>query len=312
MATEPPASHPTRVAVCICTYRRPDVLRGLLTTIAEQANEAAPAVEVTVAIVDDDPAGSAEPIAEASAAAFDGRLVYRCTGSGNVAAARNQALELGLDAGELLLMIDDDCRPDTGWIAEIVAVQMRTGADLVAGACDTELPDGSPGWLRDEPFTDGRSAGIDGADVEDGYLKNLLVSAAFIRENDLRFDLRFGRSGGEDAMFLVQAKAHGGRMVHSAHAVVRERLPEERTSLGYQLRRRAWYGNTEALTSIASGSTSRQRMAAGGIKLALLGIVRPVGRLLRRESAQLRFAISEVLRGGGRVLGAMGVRLDHK
>lgn len=302
----------TRVAVCICTYRRAAVLEGLLTVIHEQAQDAAEVASVRVAIVDDDPAGSAEVVAEAASRLFEGGVSYRCTGSGNVAIARNQVLELGLDGSDALLMIDDDCRPDPGWLGEMVSMQRRTGADAVAGACDTLIPETAPGWLHDEPFVDEPSSGADGAETEEAYLKNLLVTANFLRRHDLRFDLRFGESGGEDAMFLHQARGLGMGMVHAANAVVRERLPEERTGLRYHLRRRWWYGNTEAFTSIASGQAVRTRTVASGVKLALLGMIRPLRRALRRESPQVRFALSEVLRGAGRVVGAAGVKLDHR
>lgn len=312
---EPTPSTPSdriRVTVCICTYRRAEVLEGLLAVVHDQAQDAAKTALVSVAIVDDDPAGSADPVAEAAGRLFEGGVSYRCTGSGNVAIARNQVLELGLAESDLLLMIDDDCRPDPGWLGEMVAMQRRTGADAVAGACDTEIPSGAPRWLHEEPFTDEATDGADGADTDEAYLKNLLVTAAFLRQHDLRFDLQFGESGGEDAMFLAQAQALGWRMVHAAKAVVRERLPESRLGLRYQLRRRWWYGNTEAVTSLAAGRSSRPRMVAGGVKLALLGVVRPLRRRLRGESPQVRFAFSEVLRGGGRILGALGIRLDHR
>lgn len=310
--TPPPASDRVRVSVCICTYRRATVLEGLLDVVHQQAQDATELAVVGVAVVDDDPAASAEAVARAAEPLFEGGVSYRCTGAGNVAIARNQVLELGLADAELLLMIDDDCRPDPGWLGEMVLMQLRTGADVVAGACDTEIPASAPRWLHDEPFVDEATDGVDGAETEDAYLKNLLVTAAFLRKHDLRFDLRFGEAGGEDAMFLHQAQALGSRMVHAAAAVVRERLPTERTGLAYHLRRRWWYGNTEAVTSIASGRASRPRMAARGAKLAILGGIRPLRRALRGERPQLRYGLSEVLRGAGCILGSVGIKLDHR
>ena len=306
------ASERSRVAVCICTYRRPRVLEDLLVTIAHQAEDAAANASVSVVVVDDDPAGSARSVAESASGLFERGLSYSCTGSGNVAVARNRALERGSETSDLLLLIDDDCRPDPGWLGEMTAMQLRTGADAVAGACDTEFPDGTARWLREEPFTDEASVGEDGAEVTDAYLKNLLVTTAFLQEHDLRFALRFGEAGGEDAMFIHQARSRGMRMVYAANALVRERLPAERTGLRYQLRRRWWYGNTEAVTSIASGQASRLKMVLSGAKLALLGLIRPARRAARGHSPQVRFAVSEVLRGGGRVLGALGIKLDHR
>ncbi|MGY6501045.1 MAG: glycosyltransferase family 2 protein [Acidimicrobiales bacterium] len=301
-----------RLAVCVCTYRRPDVLERLLARLAECAEAVADRATVELVVVDDDHEGSAARVVDASRSAFPGGVRYHCSGSGNVAVARNHVLELGLDRAELLAMIDDDCWPVTEWLHELVQVQQNNGADLVAGACDTDLPPTVPKWLLDEPFFDEGTTGVDGSDTQEAYLKNLLVTAEFVQRHGLRFDLRFGTTGGEDAMFLHTAIVRGARMVFAAHAVVHEQMPEHRTTLRYQLRRRYWYGNTEALTSIASGRSTRSRNVARGLIVMASGVARPLVRSARRETPQWRFALSEVLRGGGRVLGGLGRQVSHR
>jgi succinoglycan biosynthesis protein ExoM len=309
-----PATRP-RVVVCICTYKRPAVLRDLLARLTGIAADAAASVgvDVGVVVVDDDPAGSARAVAGEAAAAFPLGLAYGCSASGNVAVARNLALELALPRGEWLAMIDDDCVPEDGWLRHLVEAQRRDDADCVSGACDTGFPPNAPRWLRDEPWVHPRSTDPDGAELSMGYLKNTMFRAAFLREHGLRFDERFGFSGGEDAMFFYAAHDAGLRHRHAAHAVVWEQLPPDRVSLGYQLRRRFWYGNTEALTALASGrASSRIRTAAIGVWFAAAGAVRPLRRLARRRAPQWRFAAAEVLRGVGRILGAAGYRLEHR
>jgi succinoglycan biosynthesis protein ExoM len=265
-----------------------------------------------VAVVDDDPAASAEATATAMAGAFELGLRYTCSGSGNISIARNQAIELGSQVGDWLALIDDDCLPEVDWVRELVAVQAATGADCVSGACVDDPPPGAPGWLSEEPFLDELSTGVDGATTDEGYLKNTLVSAAFLREHGIRFDLALGVASGEDAMFVHDLHRAGVDRRFAAKALVHEQVPEARATLGYQLRRRFWYGNTEAVTSIASGNASRARMVAGGLKKSALGAVHPVRRLVAGGSAQWRFGLSEVLRGVGRVLGALGYKVDHR
>jgi succinoglycan biosynthesis protein ExoM len=267
-----------RLAVCICTYRRPAVLERLLVQIGVCAADAASVAEVVVVVVDDDPDGSAHDVATAA---------------------------------ELLATIDDDCWPVDGWLRSLVEVQSRTGADVVAGQCDTRVPAGSPRWLTAAPFVDAPSADADGAPTDIAYLKNLLLTRDVLERLDLRFDERFGVAGGEDAMFFSAGRAAGWHCVAASRATVWEELTEDRATYRWQLRRRLWYGNTEAITSIESGEASRRRIAARGIKCVLAGATRPVRQVLARQAPQLRFALAEVLRGIGRVLGAAGVWLRH-
>lgn len=308
MAAEPEDQGP-RLEVCICTYRRPDVLGRLLDRIATCADRAAPHARVGVVVVDDDPEGSAREVVEA--AQGDLALRYLATASGNVSVARNAALGAALERADLVAFIDDDCWPVEEWLSALVEVQRRTGADAVAGACTTLLPDGAPGWLSDEPFLEETTDEDDGAPARLPYVKNLLVVADALRTHDLGFDERFGLAGGEDAMFLDQMGRHGLQIVHSAEAVVAEQLPPERTTLRWQLRRRWWYGNTEAVTSIESGSASRPRVVARGLRSTARAVTRPVVRVAGGQPPQLRFAVAEVLRGLGRALGGLGVWLRH-
>lgn len=300
------------LAVCICTFRRPDVLAGLLRRLAAIARNSADLVETTVVIVDDDPAGSARHVAEAAHEMFPGGIVYSMTGAGDLAVARNRALELGTERADWLALTDDDCIPDDGWLRSLVTVQRECDADCVSGACDTLWPDGTPSWLRDEPFVDAMVTEQNGARITMGYTKNVLLSAAFLRRTGLTFDHRFGRIGGEDAMFFYSAAEAGMRNHFAANAIVREEVPLQRATLAYQLRRRFWYGNSEAITSISSRRVSRRRMAASGMKTILAGLIRPAPRIRHRDTPQWRFATAECLRGVGRVLGAVGVRISHR
>lgn len=311
MSATPEAGRAT-VAVSLCTFRRPDVLEGLLARLVEVQDRAGDVAEVGVVVVDDDPEGSAEETARSWSDRFALGLRYHHTGSRNISIARNQALDGGIAVGEWLALIDDDCLPDPAWVEQLVVVQRRTGAECVSGFCGTVLPPGAPRWLADEPFDDDPVTVADGAEVTDGYLKNTLVSADLLRRTGVRFDVDLGVSSGEDAMFFHDLHAAGVRHHFAAGARVDEMVPASRATLGYQLRRRYWYGNTEAVTTIGSGSSSRARVAASGVKTAVLGAARPLRRRLSGESAQWRFALSEVLRGVGRVLGAVGIKVDHR
>lgn len=300
------------VVVVVCTYRRPAVLSRLIDRLVDVAAAAGGQCVLGVVVVDDDPDGSAREVAAAADGRFDLGLRYIRCGSGNISTARNTAVAAGLDAGSVVAMTDDDCMPDESWLLELLAVLDSTDADAVCGACIDVAPPGAPRWLGDQPFLDDLSDGIDRAPTTRGHVKNLMVTAEFLGRHDISFDERLGRIGGEDAKYLHDLDIAGADRRFAAAAVVREQLPPERATLRYQLRRRFWFGNTEAVTMLSSGQAGRPRVLAGGCKLIAVAALRAVRRLVERRPPQLRYTLAELLRGVGRCLGALGFRLEHR
>ncbi len=309
----PPSSHdgPERVAVVVCTYRRPHVLARLLDRLVEVAAAAQDRATVGVVVVDDDPDASARDAARAMSERFELGVEYVTTGSGNISTARNAAVDTGAAMADLIAMTDDDCMPDVDWLAALLEVRARTGARVVCGACVDVAPPGAPRWLVDQPFLSELSSAEDGEVTTEGHVKNLLVDQPSVARHGIRFDERLGKIGGEDAMYLTSLDRAGLDRRFATGAVVREQLPPERATIGYQLRRAFWYGNTEAVTSLEDGSSTRFRLSLGGIKAIAVSLLRPLRRLARRQRPQLAFTASEVLRGVGRSLGGLGVVVDH-
>jgi hypothetical protein len=284
-----------RLVVCICTYRRPDDLLRLLTRLHTDSADVAGLADVGVVVVDDDPGATAKSVIDTLDSRFPLGVHYAATASGNISVARNRAVTTGLPLADSLAFIDDDCLPDSGWLRQLLSVQLRTGCDIVSGCCQDESPPGSPKWLIDAPFLAGPLDLTDGAVIEIGALKNTLVTAEFLRRVGLQFDDAFGTAGGEDVMWFRAAVTAGATMRYAADAVVREIIPPSRTKLRYLLRRALWYGNTEVVTGMAVGAQSRRRMVLSGVKCVAGGALRPWRRLATRRAPQWRFAATELL-----------------
>lgn len=302
----------TKLAVCVCTYRRPEELERLLARLAQCASDASELCATGVVVIDDDTECSATPVLEGWADRFELGLRTRCTASGSISVARNAALELGLDMADWLALVDDDCVPDPDWLRRLLEVQARTGADTVCGACVDVPPADAPRWLLDEPFLERLGVGEDGAPTAGGHLKNVLLSAEFLRAHPVRFDPQLGRVGGEDAAFLWDLHSAGSDRRFAAGAVVSEQVPPDRARLGYQLRRRFWFGNTEALSRMRTAEASRVRVLISGVRQMASAAAGPLIRLTGDAAPQWRFALSEVLRGLGRALAVFGVRVRHR
>ncbi|NLA35035.1 MAG: glycosyltransferase family 2 protein [Actinobacteria bacterium] len=299
------------LVVAVCTYRRNHPLRALLTALEAQAASLT-TVRLGVSVVDDSPEGMARPVLEPFADSFVGGLRYSNPASGNISTARNTAIETSLDMGaDWVMFIDDDCLPSERWIAEMLAMQARTGADLITGPVEDIAHPAAPNWLTEQPFLNQIAEYTDGEEPPYGTTANVLISAEWLAKNpEVRFRSDFGDLGGEDMVWFHATRAAGIVHRYALAAPVFEQVPLERSSFGYQLRKKLWFGNTMYVTNADHGE-SLNRLFLRGAKYVVNGLLRPVKRLRGGETPQWRYAAAMVAIGVGLMAGRFGVRLDH-
>lgn len=229
----------TRLVVCVLTFRRERCLSRLLPLVVEQVGELdrrwPGTYDARVLVVDNDPSASA---ADVVAKLDDGRIAYVVEPVPGISAARNRALSESV-ADDLLVFIDDDETPRPGWLAALVATHSSYGAGAVAGRVVSE-PEGQP-----DPFVveggyferSHRATLVTGAAIVRAATNNLLLDLKAVRSSAVRFDERFGTSGGEDSLFTGQLHGAGVPMVWCAEAVVTDHVPTERLTREYAVRR---------------------------------------------------------------------------
>jgi succinoglycan biosynthesis protein ExoM len=302
-----------RVAACVCTYRRNEPLHRLLSRFAEMSAASSGRFRLGVVVVDDNPGGAAEPVTQQFDGVFPLGVHYRISGHQNISMGRNIALSTGSELADFIVMTDDDCLPDPGWIDALLDTQAATGADSVSGPMLVSLPEGAPTWLRAQHvFDDEQEQHTDGAAIELGQTNNCLLSCQWLDAHPQhRFDPEFGRIGGEDMVFFRGAVRQGMRSVHSAAAIVRADEPLREVTLRALVRSRFWWGNSEAVTNLHFGDASSRRIALRGARRVVAAAVRPVSRLVRLQRPHVRAAIIAGARGAGMLTGALGKRIDH-
>lgn len=297
-----------RIVVAIPSYRRPDRLSDCLDGVELAIGElsaASAADEVEVVVIDNDPDGSAASVTAERAV----RYVHEP--APGLAAVRNRALDEA-DHAELLVFIDDDEVPDPAWLRELVgAFDRYDDAHGVAGRVVTPLPADLDPWLvAVGAFV--RPQRDDGQLMPTAATNNLLLELDAVRAAGVRFDPRFGMTGGEDSMFTQQFSRAGYRIRWTNAALVVENVLPERIDRRWILMRAYRTGNSSARLRIALAQSAAGRLSArvgsiasgaarvvGGSGLWALGGV--TGSLGRR--ARGRRAIS---RGSGYLSGAVG------
>ena len=303
----------TKVAVAICTYRRNELLERLLNALLLCAEDVRGEARLGVVIVDDTAEGVARPLADAFGSRFELSVEYRISGKQNISIARNLAVETAIGLADWVAMTDDDCEPPPEWLRSLLDVQLTTGADAVTGRMVRRVPEGSPAWITEQPFLQlGVEEPADGSEMAAAATFNTLISSRWLKEHPtIRFEPSMGVIGGEDMVFFRAARAAGLTIRFSKNAFVYENEPPERATFGYQLYVYFWHGNSAALACIESGM-KRSRMFIHGAASMARALVRPGGRMLRGKSPQLRFCLAQMLHATGKLLGTVGLRVDHR
>lgn len=305
-------SNVPRIVVAICTYKRNEPLRTLLSALVRVAEATGERAQIGVVIVDDNSDQRARSVADEFRECFTLKLSYLASGEGNISIARNIGVNAACKLSDWVAMIDDDCEPEADWLCAYLDVLETTDADCATGPMNLRVPAGSPQWLHDQPFFDDvRFKLADTAPMETAATNNSIVRASFLRDHpEIRFLPELGKLGGEDMVFYRTARAAGLKIRFARRAGIWGNEPPERATFKHQLKYRFWLGNSMFVTNSYFGER-RTRLFLRGGKMTAQGLLRPFIRLLRLQSPQWRYAAACCAGGAGLIFGALGFQKDH-
>ncbi|MDO8106807.1 glycosyltransferase [Isoptericola sp. b441] len=290
----------SRLTVAVLTYLRPADLAAVVPMLVEQVAEVGGG---SVLVVDNDPdCGAREQVA-----AFGSGVCYVHEPAPGIAAARNRALEEA-DA-DLVVFIDDDERPRPGWLAALLATYQASRPAAVVGPVVSEYEVEPEQWVRDGHFFDRRRLPT-GTEIDVAATNNLLLDLTQV--GDLRFDVRFGLSGGSDTLFSRALVRAGGRMVWCDEAIVVDVVPAARATRRWVVRRAFRSGNSWSRTSLALADSSAEAWRARaactgrGVIRCAGGAARWVAGVLTGSRPLRARGVRTVMRGSGMLAGAWG------
>src|SRR5579864_4455730 len=245
-----------RIAICVGTFQRRELLRSLLTGISQLTFRKMPTPEIEIIVVDNDAAGSAREICEAVKLPW--RKKYVVEPRRGIAYVRNRAVHEA-DNVNLIAFIDDDEAPCASWLDELLWAQRKFNADVVTGPVLPRFVTGVADWVKRGEF-------FEKPKYETGNSPDLpSTNNALIRSEVFSciagFDEQFQLTGGEDTHFFLRVARAGYRIVWSQEAVVYETISKERANLGWILHRGYQGGNSWALCESSLDGRARVRIA---------------------------------------------------
>ena len=308
-------SAPKSLCIAVLTYQRPAMLRigasEILCQMADLTSDASGSLRslyVELLIIDNDPAASAQVVADELAGPS---LRYVVEPIAGISAARNRALREASSA-DLLIFVDDDEEPQAGWLKLMVETQAVHEADLVAGAVMSRFETEPGPWVEAGRFFDRRRLST-GSLIQVAATNNLLLDLRWVRRHGLEFENALGLSGAEDTLFTRTMFALGARMVWTNEATVTDWVPASRITRRWVLLRAMSSGNSWSLTGLVPLNAGPARWVGRGRALAqgMARVVAGAGRYslgvaIRSLTHQAR-GLRTTARGAGMVMGAVGL-----
>ena len=301
----------TPIAICICTYNRPEGLKTALRSLDGQQLTALSEDQIVVIVVDNSAAGSAKAICDLYAE--NGRFAFRYVHqpAKGLVHARNACLAAAeQEQASQILFLDDDEAAAPSWVEALLDRLTKSQAAAAIGPVFPVFERPPSSWLPAYRFVN-RVEDTDGF-AEDGHTCNAAISMAAIRAANLSFDLRFNETGGEDTMFFKALRARGNRIAWAETAHVLEFVPAHRMRANWLFRR--WYRTGIVEAQLAQGATpsigGRLRNLGRGLARLAAGSIRSLHALIVhgwREPDRFVASFYTLCRGAGYVSGALGM-----
>lgn len=295
MSTQALVTRPAIITVCICTYKRPHLLRRLLAALDQQ--HTAGRFSYSIVVADNDDRESAREVVAEFAVTSSVAVTYCVEREQNIALARNRALAHA--RGDYVAFIDDDEFPDRAWLATMLHACEACNADGVLGPVRPFFEEAPPAWLvrsklceRPEHPTGTR---LNWRETRSG---NVLFRRRVLEAIGTPFRREFG-NGGEDQDFFRRVMQRGHRFTWCNEAAVYEIVPPERRRRRYFLKRALRRGQNER--RLLSAASLAKSLLAVPLYTALIPITFVLGQHVFMDCCV------RLLDHVGRLLGAVGI-----
>jgi succinoglycan biosynthesis protein ExoM len=221
------------ISVCICTFKRAELLKGLLGRLDHQRTDGLFTYSVVVA--DNDSLRSAQQVVSEFSVTSQMSVAYCFEPEQNIALARNMALQH--TEGDFIAFIDDDEFPADDWLCNLFKACMTFGVDGILGPVNPHFETEPPGWLKKGKFFE-RPTYSSGYELTWSQSRsgNVLFRKEILSSVTTPFRSQFDTAG-EDIDFFRRMMEKGHKFVWCNEAAVYEVVPSSRCTRRYLLRR---------------------------------------------------------------------------
>jgi len=253
------------ISVCVCTYKRRELLTRLVREVAKQQTEGMFTFSMVVA--DNDPDKSGESTVADLQAETPFEIKYCWEPNRGIAWARNRVVSNA--SGDYLAFIDDDEFPSPVWLNTLYKTCREYMTDGAFGPVKRHFDVSPPRWMLKSKFYD-RRVNPTGTPVEwqEARTGNVLLRRSVVGEDSAPFRPEF--RVGEDQDFFRRKMEEGRRFVWCAEAEAFETVPPFRWKRSYLMKKALLRGSSAALQpSCDSKSVAKSLIAVPFYAIAL-------------------------------------------
>ena len=285
------------ISVCICTYKRPALLKCALEALRMQETDRL--FTFSILVVDNDHAESARAVVTEVAADSSISVEYCVEPQQNIALARNRAVENA--TGDFVAFLDDDEFPIKCWLLTLFKACHDHNVDGVLGPVKPYFDKDAPEWVVKGDFYN-RPTYPTGfvIDWRKGRTGNVLLKKELFAAGEQPFRPQF--RVGEDQDFFRRSIEKGYVFIWCNEAVAYEFVPPIRWRKTFMLRR-----------ALLRGATSSQHSTFGAhdvaksiIAVPAYAAVLPLSLILGQRSFMTY--LIKLFDHLGRLLALLGIR----
>ena len=227
--------------MCICTYKRPDLLTKLLKAL--ETLETEDLFTYSVVIADNDEEMSAEKTVKIFSSKSNLKIKYYSVPEKSFSLTRNKTIENS--TGEYLAFIDDDEYPDKKWLLNLYKNIKKHNVTAVLGPVIPDYEIAPSKWLLKSALCD-RNRFVTGTflDLKNTRTGNVLFNREIFKDKSNYFNPDYGKLGGEDVALFSHLKDNGHKFIWCDEAAVFEFVPVSRMQLNYHIKRAILRGYT--------------------------------------------------------------------
>jgi succinoglycan biosynthesis protein ExoM len=183
------------IGVCVCTYKRPQLLKRLLDGLGTQ--DTADLFTYSIVVVDNDQLRSAEPVVLAFAEASTIPVTYCVEPQQNISRARNRAIQNA--TGDFIAFIDDDEFSTENWLLTLYNACNKYDVAGVLGPVRRHFDEKPPNWIIKGNFYERQSYPTGFViDWTKGRTGNVLLKRSVFEGLEQPFSPDFHRAGDQD------------------------------------------------------------------------------------------------------------------
>ncbi len=296
----------TKINLCICTYKRPGLLTDCLQSIGDIIIPSG--TEVTVTVIDNDQARSAEALVIELTRTFLFKLYYHCESRRGIPYARNRAVEETHHLGsDYLVFIDDDEWVEPLWLDLLYCYCQKQGGNIVvSGAVISDFPDGTPDHIS---YFLSRKQKATGTLLGSCATNNVLVPIYLTKDLGLRFDETNPLAGGTDTIFFCEAVNIGVIIKKCAEALVHESVPKNRATLRWLSKRKVRGGITTAWREKQKGRSDLSIIISSCLNI-VNNLFSAIAMLLRGKRRKRNRRWLRICGSFGVISGVLGLKVD--